>query len=291
MAKARTKKEPPPPDPAKLLPILEKMLDGKVHRLTGGRAPNGGVFTGGTKALPLISLAESQGYIEKRDMPAPPAARGGSAGEPIPGARITPEGRKWVADQLSPRKALEGLSGALQGIAGHYGKDTTGGDSVVQAQLGGLQHAMGRVLEAVREATAAKQRDAEQLSELLGSVRAVVELATSAPAAPALGTPDHNTGEPRQGQAELEADVLDLVRAYWREHPSGGMPLGDVYSNLRERHRGLTVGQFHDMLRYMHSPERRSLRLTKWSKAIEEIPVPEAALLVNKAVVYYASQP
>jgi hypothetical protein len=61
-----------------------------------------------------------------------------------------------------------------------------------------------------------------------------------------------------------------------------------VYRRLRDAHRPLTIGQFHDGLRQLHEDEQ--IYLHPWTGPLYAMPEPAFALLIGHEVAYYASE-
>jgi hypothetical protein len=60
-------------------------------------------------------------------------------------------------------------------------------------------------------------------------------------------------------------------------------PLPQLYRQLK----GVTIGQFHDVLRRLHAEQR--IYLHPWTGPMSELPEPPLALLVGHEIAYYAS--
>jgi hypothetical protein len=85
----------------------------------------------------------------------------------------------------------------------------------------------------------------------------------------------------------LESELVAYLR---RRHEAGSLadcPLAELYHHVRTNHPGLTIGQFHDIVRRLH--ESRRLYLHPWTGPLYELPEPACALLVGHEVACYAS--
>jgi hypothetical protein len=86
--------------------------------------------------------------------------------------------------------------------------------------------------------------------------------------------------------APLDNEIVVLLDE-WRSSSSGDCPLPELYRRLTERHAGLSIGRFHDLLRHLHDSHR--VYLHPWTGPLYELPEPPLALLVGHEVAYYAS--
>lgn len=61
--------------------------------------------------------------------------------------------------------------------------------------------------------------------------------------------------------------------------------LPQLFERMRARRADLTIGQFHDVVRWLHA--RGRLRLAPWTGPLYQLPEPTLALLVGHEVLYY----
>jgi hypothetical protein len=74
----------------------------------------------------------------------------------------------------------------------------------------------------------------------------------------------------------------------WHETRTGeDCPLPALYQQVKMKHPGLTIGQFHDGLRVLH--EQHRIYLHPWTGPLYDMPEPPCALLIGHEVLYYAS--
>jgi hypothetical protein len=65
-----------------------------------------------------------------------------------------------------------------------------------------------------------------------------------------------------------------------------GCDFSELYDALDRSHPTLTIGVFHDTLRALDDANR--IRLSGWSRMLDDMPRPELALFVSHKVMYYA---
>ena len=91
------------------------------------------------------------------------------------------------------------------------------------------------------------------------------------------------------GKHEPDASAA-LMAHLKKRHAAGSLddcPLPEVFRQTKASHPGLTLGQFHDLLRRLY--ENRQIYLHPWTGPLYELPEPACALLAGHEVVYYAS--
>jgi hypothetical protein len=76
------------------------------------------------------------------------------------------------------------------------------------------------------------------------------------------------------------------VLARWDAASGQDCPLPDLFRQLQEINRGLSIGEFHDALRALRAEQR--LELHPWTGPLYAMPEPAYALLCGHEVVYYA---
>jgi hypothetical protein len=269
------------PDNAKLIEGLLNVVGGQPMRQTADKtAP--GIFPAGATGKKLAQHAIDLGYLEACDGP-PPAQPAKKSAKPkvIPHARITAKGREWVLQQTTPRQALEGLLAAFQQQAEAYrNRDAEVG--VLQAQLADLHNGFTQVQQQVRDASARRRSETQQLIATIETVAAIVRQALAADgASPA---PAHL---PVSTQ-DLSPELLSYVRS-WQQQRGADCPLPDLFRQLKERQPSLSIGGFHDRLRALYRDRR--LELTPWSGTLDNLREPELALFISNTVMYYAHVP
>jgi hypothetical protein len=273
VAKAKT------PDNAKLIEGLLNAVGGQPMRQTADKtAP--GIFPAGATGKKLAQHAIDMGYLEPCDGPPPPATKRPAKPKVIPHARITARGREWVLQQTTPRQALEGLLAAFQQQADVY-KNRDGELGVLQAQLADLHNSFTQVQQQVRDASARRQSETQQLVQTIETVAAVVRQALAAGGA----SPAAHPPVPPQ---DLGPELLAYVRS-WQQQRGADCPLPDLFRHLKERQPGLSIGAFHDTVRVLYRDRR--LELTPWSGTLDNLREPELALFISSTVMYYAHVP
>jgi hypothetical protein len=268
------------PDDAKLLESLQAIADGEPRRQLGS-GKNLGIFPG-TAPLQkaLLARAQEEGYLEPCPDPNPPAPKkkGGKAPTPVPHARITPKGLEWVAHQLSPRQALEGLLVVFQKQAQRLENDPPPAPAL-QEQFDLLQYGLSEIRREIQAAAVERRAREQQLVVTLRTLEPLVKSATSA-RAPGPTPPSDRTSR--------EKDALEFVRA-WRLERGQDCPFPNLYDHLKRTDPALSIGAFQDFLRSLR--ERDGLRLTGWAGPLDAMPHPELALFVSSKVMFYAHVP
>jgi hypothetical protein len=95
----------------------------------------------------------------------------------------------------------------------------------------------------------------------------------------------------RNGKHDVDASAA-LLTYLARRHEMGSLddcPLPELHRHAQTGHPGMTLGQFHDLLRRLH--ENRAIYLHPWTGPLYELPEPAFALLVGHEIAYYASLP
>jgi hypothetical protein len=90
---------------------------------------------------------------------------------------------------------------------------------------------------------------------------------------------------PVNGAATVDsaATVLRCVEQWCSTNTVEDCPLPHLYRQLK----GVTIGQFHDVLRRLHAEQR--IYLHPWTGPLCELPEPPMALMVGHEIAYYAS--
>ena len=96
---------------------------------------------------------------------------------------------------------------------------------------------------------------------------------------------------PGKNNGKHEADAAAPLLAHLKgRHDAGTLDdcsLPELYRLVQCAHPGLTIGQFHDLLRQLC--QDAALYLHPWTGPLYELPEPACALLVGHEVAYYAS--
>jgi hypothetical protein len=165
---------------------------------------------------------------------------------------ITERGLTFLLAQTSPRKVLEDLIRALEAR---------------QAQANELA-AMARQIQATLE-----------------SYRTVTEKVLQQ-----LVNPNSEAafaGSSTNGSETWKAVLLSNLAQWQATRPSGDCPLPELYRQVQQSAPGLTIGRFHDGLRWLH--EHGQIYLHPWTGPLYDLPEPAFAMLAGHEVVYYAS--
>jgi len=90
---------------------------------------------------------------------------------------------------------------------------------------------------------------------------------------------------PQNGAAPVDAagTILRHLEQWSAANTAEDYPLPQLYRQLK----GVTIGQFHDLLRRLHAEQR--IYLHPWTGPLCELPEPPLALLVGHEIAYYAS--
>lgn len=81
-------------------------------------------------------------------------------------------------------------------------------------------------------------------------------------------------------------DLAAYIRTRRNESPLKPVALPELFRFATARCTGLTVGQFHDVVRQLACQQR--LRLLPYTQAMYQLPEPEYALIVGREIMYYA---
>lgn len=155
-------------------------------------------------------------------------------------------------------------------------------------------------VEQLTRQAAAGQQTLLQVQQQLAQLRTVVQesvarvaspdvsrmLAAAQPAAAAPCTSEPRAAGPHR---ELADEIVRFVQEQKRQAPLRPIDLPQLYRVVRARQPGLTLGQFHDLLRGL--AEARRIRLSPFTQAMYQLAEPECALLVGREVMYYVDAP
>lgn len=166
---------------------------------------------------------------------------------------LTEKGLKLLLTQTNPRQVLEAFVSAL---------------------------------EARRQQTTLLLESARASQEHLETLKSSAEKALAAIQQPQQTVPYSNGRNGKRGPDEAPALLAHLKRRQEAD-TLDDCPLPELYRAVKILHPGLTVGQFHDVLRRLH--EDRQIYLHPWTGPLYELPEPVCALLVGHEVAYYAS--
>jgi hypothetical protein len=82
---------------------------------------------------------------------------------------------------------------------------------------------------------------------------------------------------------DFAANVLRCLEQWSTSNEAEDCPLPHIYRQLK----GVTIGQFHDVLRRLHAEQR--IYLHPWTGPLCDLPEPPMALMVGHEIAYYAS--
>jgi hypothetical protein len=252
-------KKAAPKDPdAALLAALEKILDGTARQLLGA-ANAGAIF--GTKEGALAEAALSRGLIEEVSEPQPtrPTKKKTS---PVRYARITETGRQWVMEKSSPLAIAEGLRDSLNAQS----EALTDTVRATQTQLAEVASAIEQLSRALKEQAERHHQVARALLSLLEQGRK--------------GSPP---------EADWLDEAVQIVAERKRQNSMTRPTLPQLYAELRKSHPTLSLTQFHDGLRTLHS--QRRILLGAYTLALATIPDHLNALYLDKEVKFYVDLP
>jgi hypothetical protein len=242
------------------------------------------MFPAGQKGKALSALARERGLIEACDDPAASTAKPKASTPKSIHVRLTPAGRRWVIEGLSPRQGLEALRGLLESrLTTPAGSPDLDG---LSDKVASLLSEVGHLQEVLRAATDRRRAEADEFTRTLEALAEkvreaseqtsrLVESATQLPAPAPEPTSDDRLG----------AEAIRFVEEWWRRH-GYGCQFDELKAHLDRHNPGLTPGAFHDLLRRLHGEDR--IRLGGWGKTLDELPVPELALLISSKVMYHA---
>jgi hypothetical protein len=165
---------------------------------------------------------------------------------------ITEQGLAFLLAQTSPRQVLEDLVRALEARHEQI-NDLIAMTHQTQATLEGFR----TVAEKVLQQLATPHREAS------------------------FACPSANGSDVWKG-------VLLSYLAQWQEtRASADCPLPELYRHVHQLEPGLTIGRFHDGVRWLH--EHGQIYLHPWTGPLYDLPEPAYAVLAGHEVVYYAS--
>lgn len=159
-------------------------------------------------------------------------------------------GLAYLLEQVNPRPVLESLVRAVEA----RGVEVAG-------LLGAVQHTH-HTLQNLKDL-------AEKVLAYLPEHQ-TVDASTAAAAAPA-----------------LPASILDHLQRWQNSAALDDCPLPDLFRRLLNDHPTMTLGEFHDALRELHSS--RSVYLHPWTGPLYQMPEPSFALLSGHEIAYYTS--
>ena len=276
-----------------MVTALRQVLSGEPLPLQkAGKNP--GIFPSGKTGKPLADEAVKRGLVEQGSIQPPKAKRG----KPNPLYCITSQGQQFVLDQDSPKIALETVQSAIKELAGQLNGLNQPAQGETQF-LDQMQEQFSKLFDQVQKTihdTAEQSRKAIQekiqkivhLQQSIQNFEKVVERACTK-AAPSLPM----ASSPPSGSASSDSHWTKEVESYLRTRREAGTlgdcPLPELYNFLRGKHPGLTIGQYHDGLRWLDTENR--VRLSGWSGPLQNIPEPDLAMSLAHKVMYYASLP
>jgi hypothetical protein len=161
---------------------------------------------------------------------------------------VTEKGLAYLLSQVSPRQVLEDLVRALEAR---------------QSQVSDLVTA------------------ARQTQTTLEALRAVAEKVL-------LGsTAETRPGPSVNGSETWKASILSCLTQWSTGRASDDCPLPELFRQAQQTAAALTIGRFHDGLRFLH--DRGQIYLHPWTGPLYDLPEPVYALLAGHEIVYYAS--
>jgi hypothetical protein len=82
---------------------------------------------------------------------------------------------------------------------------------------------------------------------------------------------------------DVAATILGNLKQWSESNSAEDCPLPQLYRQLK----GVTIGQFHDLLRRLYAEQK--IYLHPWTGPLCDLPEPPFALLVGHEIAYYAS--
>jgi hypothetical protein len=92
--------------------------------------------------------------------------------------------------------------------------------------------------------------------------------------------PLHQNGS---AHADVATTIMGHLEQWSANNTAEDYPLPQLYRQLK----GVTIGQFHDLLRRLHAEQR--IYLHPWTGPLCDLPEPPLALMVGHEIAYYAS--
>jgi hypothetical protein len=232
-----------------ILEALKKALAEPAGLPLHGTKKLAGLFTASTSAKYAAQHCLEEGYLRVLHR----ESKGKTVQEVC---SLTEKGLTYVLSQVSPKQVLEELVHTLQD------RQTLVAELVTVARqwqtgLDALQAAVEKVLQ--------------QIQSGAGAV----------PPAALNPAPSLN------GSQTLTADLLACLSQWQASEAPGDCALPELYRRVLPTAHSLTIGHYHDKLRYLHEQEK--IYLHPWTGPLYDIPEPAYALLVGHEIAYYAS--
>jgi hypothetical protein len=261
--------------------VADKSSQLVINALTRAAATATAVPWHGSKAAPGLFPATAagkqaaqrcrdEGYLSAATTGAELDSSGGTAVKVRAGAElctITEKGLAYLFNQVSPRQVLEDMVRVLEEREGQFAQLLTAARSA-QANLESLKANVQCVLEQVRAGERAAPAPPTN-GDLKGLFHAFQ------------GKSANGTGD------SLERALLAHLTRWASSGSSGDCPLPDLFRHAQSTYPGLSIGQFHDALRYLDGKQEVSLH--PWTGPLYVMPEPAYALLVGHVIAYYAS--
>lgn len=180
---------------------------------------------------------------------------------------LTETGFTFLMGQVSPKQVLEDLVRVLEQRQSEL-IDLTRYARQMQQNLDALKHNTERILQTLQPSD---DSAAGSLSVLFRNFR-------------------QEQVSPRcdAGECVVEQAIrTQLSRWQASSGAAEDCPLPELFRQLQSRSPGLTLGQFHDVLRRLR--DNGTIYLHPWTGPLYDLPEPPKALLVGHEVAYYAS--
>jgi hypothetical protein len=216
-----------------------------------------GLFAGTGAGKQAAQFCQQEGYLTRlRTEP-----RGKST---VDVCVISEKGLAFLLSQVNPTPVLEAILHSLESRHGEF-NDLLGSARASQRYLEELKETVHKALEHFRQASL------ERLQTCRG---------------PSTNGKHEQASSQVNGCAPATV-LLDSLRHWQASGSLGDCPLPRLYRTVEAVAAGLSIGQFHDCLRTLHSEQR--IYLHPWTGPLYEIPEPGLALLVGHEVAYYVS--
>jgi hypothetical protein len=207
---------------------------------------------------------------------------------------LTDKGWDFLLAAVNPKQVLEDFVRALEARQGEVGELLATARRMAES-LQGLKEAVARVLPKITATrltapvSAQKPTPPGPPSLKGGGEQDIEQSPTSTARAGSFPPPPFREGGPG-GVGVLDAPPITLtssIVAHLRARRAAtDCPLPELFRAVAQN-AALTIGEFHDCLRQLHTDG--ALSLPAWTGPLYALPEPQFALLIGHGIAYYAS--
>jgi hypothetical protein len=247
----------------------------------------GGLYS--PKGKEFAEAAVAQGFLARQEG----TVGSGKKAKKVVYGFLTEEGIRRVLDAASPKAALEALLPAVQAIGKQPASPNPEAfraevSRATEACVSAIKDAFAKLEGDVLKAVVPPPAPAADPGTVLHALRQALER-VEAPAIPAVVaapvTINPAPPPPAVATHALEEAILAFVNR-WAKEKTVGCQFDVMWKHLKEEHPALTIGAFQDALRTLYDAGR--IRLSGWSRMLDDMPQPQLALFVSSKVMYHA---